>query len=165
MSIFYGCSEPQPGTKEFIKKTTAGINDQILLEADKDSANWLTYGRNYSEDRYSPLVQINKDNVTRLGLAWDIDLDFKRGFEATPIVVDGIMYVSGAWSKVYAIDTRSGKLIWTYDPKVPGRFGMKACCDVVNRGVAVYKGKVYVGALDGRLIAIDAAEGKPVWEV
>jgi len=164
--LFYSCTEqPKPGTKEFIKKATERINDKTLVEADRDSANWLSYGRNYSEDRYSPLVQINKDNVSRLGLAWDIDLGFRRGFEATPIVVDGIMYVSGAWSKVYAIDTRSGKLIWTYDPKVPGRFGMKACCDVVNRGVAVYEGKIYVGALDGRLIAIDATEGKLVWEV
>ncbi len=160
------CKEKaEPGTKEFIKEVTGGINDKALVEANKDSADWLSYGRNYSEDRYSPLVQINKDNVTRLGLVWDVDLGFKRGFEATPIVVDGIMYVTGAWSKVYAIDTRSGKLIWTYDPKVPGRYGMKACCDVVNRGVAVYNGKIYVGALDGRLIAIDAIEGKPVWEV
>jgi quinohemoprotein ethanol dehydrogenase len=164
--LFYSCTEQaKPGTKEFIKKATERINDKTLVEADSDSANWLSYGRNYSEDRYSPLVQINKDNVSRLGLAWDIDLGFRRGFEATPIVVDGIMYVSGAWSKVYAIDTRTGKLIWTYDPKVPGRFGMKACCDVVNRGVAVYQGKIYVGALDGRLIAIDATEGKLVWEV
>ncbi|MGK2863506.1 MAG: PQQ-dependent dehydrogenase, methanol/ethanol family [Chitinophagaceae bacterium] len=164
--IIYSCTEkPEPGTKEFIKKVTAGINDKSLLEANGDSTNWLTYGRNYSEDRYSLLEQINKDNISRLGLAWDLDLGFKRGFEATPIVVDGIMYVSGAWSKVYAIDARSGKLIWTYDPKVPGRFGMKACCDVVNRGVALYQGKIYVGTIDGRLIALDATEGKPVWEV
>ena len=164
--FIYSCAEnPEPGTKEFIKKVTAGINDKALLDADKDSANWLSYGRNYSEDRYSTLVQINKDNISRLGLAWHIDLGFKRGFEATPIVVDGIMYVTGAWSKVFAIDARTGKLIWTYDPKVPGRYGMKACCDVVNRGVALYKGKVYAGTIDGRLIAIDAAEGKPVWEV
>ncbi len=163
--LFYSCKNPERGTKEFIKKVTTGINEKTLLDADKDSADWLSYGRNYSEDRYSPLVQINKDNITQLGLAWDIDLGFKRGFEATPLVVDGIMYVSGAWSKVYAIDARNGKLIWTYDPKVPGRFGMKACCDVVNRGVALYKGKIYVGTIDGRLVAIDATEGKPVWEV
>ena len=164
--LFYSCKEqPKPGSIEYIKNATKGINDKALVEADKDSADWLSYGRTYSEDRYSPLAQINKDNVARLGLAWDIDLGFKRGFEVTPIVVDGIMYVSGAWSKVYAIDTRSGKLIWNYDPKVPGRYGMKACCDVVNRGVAVYNGKIYVGALDGRLIAIDAAEGKLIWEV
>ena len=164
--LIYSCTEnPEPGTEKFIKKVTADINDKALLDADEDTANWLSYGRNYSEDRYSPLVQINKDNVSRLGLAWDIDLGFKRGFEATPIVVDGIMYVTGAWSKVFAIDARTGKLIWTYDPKVPGRYGMKACCDVVNRGVALYKGKVYAGTIDGRLIAIDAAEGKPVWEV
>jgi len=164
--VFYSCKEDaKPGTTAFIQNVTRAIDDKALLEANEDSADWLTYGRNYSEDRYSPLLQINKGNVNELGLAWDIELGFKRGFEATPLVVNGIMYVSGAWSKVYAIDARTGTLIWTYDPKVPGRFGMKACCDVVNRGVALYEGKVYVGTIDGRLIAIDATEGKPVWEV
>ncbi|MBZ5859619.1 PQQ-dependent dehydrogenase, methanol/ethanol family [Flavihumibacter profundi] len=155
----------KPGTLEHIKEVTAAIDDKALLNADHDPGNWLSYGRNYSEDRYSPLDQVNKENVNKLGLAWSLDLGFKRGFEATPIVVDGIMYVTGAWSKVYAIDARTGKLIWTYDPKVPGRFGQKTCCDVVNRGVALYKGKVYVGTIDGRLVALDAAEGKPVWEI
>jgi quinohemoprotein ethanol dehydrogenase len=157
-------SSPEPGTITFIENATARIDDEMLIHAGEDSMNWISYGRNYSEDRYSPLMQINKGNVDRLGLAWDIDLGFKRGFEATPIVVDGIMYVTGAWSKVFAIDTRTGKVIWAYDPEVPGKFGQKACCDVVNRGVAVYKGKVYVGVIDGRLIALDAAQGKPVWE-
>ncbi|HLO81316.1 MAG TPA: PQQ-binding-like beta-propeller repeat protein, partial [Chitinophagaceae bacterium] len=158
-------SSPVPGTTAFIQQATSSIDDKALIHASEDTVNWISYGRNYSEDRYSPLMQINKGNVDRLGLAWDLDLGFKRGFEATPIVVDGIMYVTGAWSKVFAIDTRTGKIIWTFDPKVPGRFGQKACCDVVNRGVALYKGKVYVGIIDGRLIALDAAEGKPVWEV
>jgi quinohemoprotein ethanol dehydrogenase len=158
-------TSPEPGTTAFIQQATSQIDDQALVNAAQDSLNWISYGRSYSEDRFSPLMQINKDNVKQLGLAWDIDLGFKRGFEATPIVVDGIMYVTGAWSKVFAIDTRSGKLIWTFDPKVPGRFGQKSCCDVVNRGVALYKGKVYVGVIDGRLIALDAAEGKPIWEV
>ena len=95
--LFYSCKEqPKPGSTAYIKNATQGINDKALVEADKDSADWLSYGRTYSEDRYSPLGQINKDNVSRLGLAWDIALGFKRGFEATPIVVDGIMYVSGA---------------------------------------------------------------------
>ena len=162
----YSCKNPrQPGTTAHLREATSEVTDETLVSAGEDSLNWITYGRTYSEDRYSPLVQINKGNVGRLGLAWDIDLGFKRGFEATPIVVDGIMYVSGAWSKVFAIDVRTGKNIWTFDPEVPGRFGQKGCCDVVNRGVALYKGKVYVGTIDGRLIALDAAEGKPVWEV
>src|SRR5262249_48706435 len=88
-----------------------------------------------------------------------------RGLEATPLVIDGVMYTTGSWSVVFAIDARTGKEIWTYDPQVPKETGPKACCDVVNRGVALYKGKVYVGTLDGRLIALDAATGKPVWSV
>ncbi len=165
-SAMLSCNtSPEPRTTAFIQRATSRIDDATLVHASEDSLNWISYGRNYSEDRYSPLMQINKGNVGRLGLAWDIDLGFRRGFEATPIVVDGIMYVTGAWSKVYAIDMRTGKMIWTFDPEVPGRFGQKACCDVVNRGVALYKGKVYVGVIDGRLIALDAAEGKPVWEV
>jgi len=165
VSVFLSCRSPQPGTDEHISKVTAAIDDKALLDADKNPGNWLSYGRNYSEDRYSTLDQVNKETVKRLGLAWSLDLGFKRGFEATPVVVDGIMYVSGTWGKVFAIDARTGKLIWTYDPKVPGRVGVKACCDVVNRGVAIYKGKVFAGTLDGRLVAIDAVNGKPVWEV
>lgn len=164
--FFLSCKENSiPGSEDFIRKATAAVNDKVLTDADKDSTNWLSYGRTYSEDRYSPLVQINTENVNKLGLAWSVDLEFLRGFEATPLVVDGIMYVSGAWSKVYAIDARTGKRIWTYDPQVPGRYGMKACCDVVNRGVALYNGKIFVGALDGRLVALDAVNGKPVWQV
>ena len=87
-----------------------------------------------------------------------------RGVEATPVVVDGIMYVTGTWSVVHAINVRTGQAIWTYDPKVPREKGIKGCCDVVNRGVAVYKGKVYFGSFDGRLIALDAATGQVVWE-
>jgi quinohemoprotein ethanol dehydrogenase len=166
LTFYCSCKPtPKPGSKAFITLVTSAVDDKAILEADNNPGNWLTYGRNYSEDRYSNLDQITKENVGSLGLAWSLDLGFKRGFQATPIVADGIIFVSGAWSKVYAIDARTGNLIWTYAPKVPGRFGMKACCDVVNRGVALYKGKVYVGTIDGRLIAIDAMEGKPVWEV
>ena len=129
------------------------------------AGEWLTYGRTYQEQRYSPLDQINADNVDELGLAWYYDLDTDRGQEATPIVVDGVMYMSTAWSKVKAIDAASGELLWSYDPEVPGQKAVEVCCDVVNRGVAVWKGRVYVGTLDGRLIAIDAATGKADWEV
>jgi quinohemoprotein ethanol dehydrogenase len=136
-----------------------------LSLAEDTTKEWLLHGRNYYEDRYSPLEQINKENVSKLGLTWSLNLGTRRGIEATPIVAGGVMYVSGPWSKVYAIDVRNGKLIWTYDPKVPGRFGEKACCDVVNRGVALYRGIVYLGTLDGRLIALNAKNGLPVWTV
>ncbi len=156
---------PVPGTSEHIKSVTLEVSDERLVNADATPGDWLSYGRNYSEDRYSPLNQITKENINTLGLAWSINLGTTRGIEATPLVVDGIMYLSGPWSVVYAIDARKGKLIWTFDPEVPREYGERACCDVVNRGVALYKGHIYVGSLDGRLIAIDAATGKKVWEV
>ena len=163
--LLFSCKQPDKGSSSHIHDVTSQVDDNRLANADKTPGDWLSYGRNYYEDRFSSLDQVTKENVKRLGLVWSIDLGSKRGIEATPIVVDGIMYLSGAWSKVYAIDVRSGKLIWTYDPKVPGTYGEKACCDVVNRGVALYKGMVYVGTLDGRLISLDASTGKPVWEV
>jgi PQQ-dependent dehydrogenase (methanol/ethanol family) len=129
-----------------------------------EAANWLSHGRTYSEQRFSPLTQINADNAGDLGLAWYYDLDTNRGQEATPIVVDGVMYVSTAWSMVKALDAATGELLWAYDPEVPGQKAVELCCDVVNRGVAVWKGRVYVGTLDGRLIAIDAATGNVDWE-
>ncbi len=143
----------------------ANVDDARLLQADSEADNWLSYGRGYSEQRFSPLTDIDAGNVGKLELAWFHDLDTNRGQEATPIVVDGVMYTSTAWSKVVALDAASGKALWAYDPQVPGAAAVNACCDVVNRGVAVYRGKVYVAALDGRLIALDAATGKPVWSV
>ena len=155
-------SEPSASTATVPKRPV----DQARLEAaDSDAANWLTTGRTYSEQRFSPLIQINDQNVGQLRLAWHHDLDaIPRGQESTPLVVDGVMYVSTTWSKVFALDARTGKLLWEYDPKVPGEWGINACCDVVNRGVAFWKDKVYLGTLDGRLVALDAATGTPVWE-
>ena len=133
------------------------IDEARINNADTEPGNWLAYGRTYEEQRFSPLTQINRENVKELGLAWFKDMRSNRALEATPIVVDGMMFVSTAWSRVYAIDAKTGEEIWFYDPEVPGAWGRKACCDVINRGVAVYKSKVYFGSLDGRLIALDAA--------
>ncbi|MDX2233866.1 MAG: PQQ-dependent dehydrogenase, methanol/ethanol family [Hyphomonadaceae bacterium] len=130
-----------------------------------DPVEWLSYGRTYDEQRHSPLDRINKDTVPQLGLAWSYELATNRGVETTPIVVDGVMYVTSAWSVVYALDAKTGAEKWVFDPEVPRAWGQYACCDVVNRGVAVWGGKVFVGALDGRLIALDAADGAKVWEV
>ena len=141
----------------------ANVNDERLRNAGNEPANWLTYGGGYSEQRYSQLTQINTETVSRLAPAWSFDFDTYRGQESTPLVVDGVMYVTSAWSKVYALDARTGAKLWSYDPEVPGTAGPRPCCDVVNRGAAVYKGKVFVGTIDGRLIAIDARTGKPVW--
>lgn len=143
----------------------AEINDKRLLNANDTPAEWLSYGRNYQENRHSPLRQINKSTIDSLGLAWHIDLGTKRGIEATPIVANGIMYFTSTWSKVHAVDVRKGEEIWTFDPKVPKEWGEKVCCDVVNRGVAIYQNKIFVGALDGRLIALNAETGEKEWEV
>jgi quinohemoprotein ethanol dehydrogenase len=131
--------------------------------AANEAQNWLSHGRGYDEKRYSPLRQINADNISQLRLAWFQDLPTKRGQEATPIVVDGMMFTTSAWSHVQAFDAATGRPLWTFDPKVPGAYGIKACCDVVNRGVAVWKGRVFVGTIDGRLIALDAKTGKLLW--
>jgi len=165
MLLMFSCRPADKGSLSYIHDVTSQVDDSRLVNADKTPGDWLSYGRNYAEDRFSSLDQVTKQNVNKLGLAWSVDLGSKRGIEATPIVVDGIMYLSGVWSKVYAINVRSGKIIWTFDPKVPPTYGEKACCDVVNRGVALYKGMVYIGTLDGRLISIDASTGKSMWEV
>lgn len=150
---------------ERIHAATATVDDARLRAAAGEPQNWLTHGGTYAEQRFSPLTAISADNVGQLGLLWSYDTQTNRGLEATPLVVDGVMYTTGSWSIVFALDARSGKELWRYDPHVPGDTGPKACCDVVNRGVALYKGRVYVGTLDGRLIALDAASGQPVWEV
>jgi quinohemoprotein ethanol dehydrogenase len=152
------------GSRDHIKAVTTPIDGAAIVANAATSKDWPTISADYSETRFSKLSEINAANVKNLGLVWTYNLESKRGVEATPLVVDGIMYVSAAWSVVHAIDARTGKKLWTFDPKVPPSFGEKACCDVVNRGVALWKGKVYVASFDGRLIAIDAATGEALWE-
>src|SRR3984893_7769360 len=141
------------------------VDDAALRAADGDTANWIPYRRTCSEQRFSPLKQIDEQSVAKLGLAWSYDLETLRGVEATPLVKDGVLYTTSAWSLVYAFDAKTGKQLWNYDPKVPKDHAKYVCCDVVNRGVALYKGRVYVAALDGRLIALDAQSGAPAWIV
>ncbi|HIF18986.1 MAG TPA: PQQ-dependent dehydrogenase, methanol/ethanol family [Gammaproteobacteria bacterium] len=140
------------------------VNTDQIIEANKNSNEWLTHGRTYSEQRYSSLNQINSDNIKNLNIEWFYDLDSSRGHEATPLVIDGIMFTTGAWSVVYANNAVTGELLWKYDPKVPREKAYYLCCDAVNRGVAAWQGKVFVGTLDGRLIALDAKDGSVVWE-
>jgi quinohemoprotein ethanol dehydrogenase len=142
----------------------ANVNTERLLGAADDGANWLSYGRTYDEQRFSPLTSINDSNVAKLGLSWSTDLNTARGQEATPIVVDGVLYVSSAWSMVMAFDAATGAPLWTYDPQVPREKLVDVCCDAVNRGVAVYQGKVFVGTLAGHVVALDASTGKVVWD-
>ncbi len=141
----------------------AKVNEARLLAADKEPGSWMTRGGSYYETYYSPLDKINVSNVSKLGLAWYGDFDTNRGQQATPLFIDGVLYTSTSWSKVYAYDAATGKELWRYDPKVPGTIAKSVCCDVVNRGVAAWNGKIYVGTLDGRLIALDAKTGKEVW--
>ena len=146
-----------------ITVSAASVDGERIAAA--TPAEWLSYGRGYDEQRFSPLEQINRDSVSKLGLAWKTPTGNTRGMEATPIVADGVMYVSTAWSRVVALDARTGRELWRYDPKVPGAKGRDACCDVVNRGVALWQDKVFIGALDGRLIALARDSGKEVWSV
>ena len=155
---------PAKGSPEHIKAVTSAVDGASIKANTATSNDWPTIGLDYAETRFSKLNQINADNVKKLGLVWSYPLESSRGVEATPVVVDGIMYQTASWSVVHAIDARTGKQLWTFDPKVDREKGYKGCCDVVNRGVALWKGKVFVGAYDGRLFALDAATGKVVWE-
>ena len=119
-------------------KMPAAVDAKRLIAADTEPGNWMSHGRTYSEQRFSPLEQINDANVSRLGLAWAHKFDDERGVETTPIVVDGVMYSSGPWSKVVALNAKTGAVLWKFDPKVEKIVAAKGCCDVANRGVAVW---------------------------
>ncbi|HUE84855.1 MAG TPA: PQQ-dependent dehydrogenase, methanol/ethanol family [Vicinamibacterales bacterium] len=140
------------------------VDDAALAGVESRPQDWLSYGRDYYEQRYSPLETINEGNVERLGLAWSYDTASDRGLEATPLVIDGVMYTTASWSVVHAVDARTGQPLWTYNPEVHRKYDNIACCDVVNRGAAFYKGRVYVGVLDGRLVALDSKSGKVAWQ-
>ncbi len=158
-----GCSmaESDAGDHPAVTPPTEGVTDAMIAAA--DGGEWLTYGRDYAEQRFSPLTQIDDKSVGKLGLSWFADLDTARGQEATPLMHNGVLYVTSAWSKVYAYDAATGQLKWSYDPKVPRETLVRACCDAVNRGVALYGDKVYVGTLDGRLVALNQADGSIAW--
>lgn len=158
-------STPEKGSVEHIKAVTMAVDDARLEAQETEHGDWLTYGRNYKEDRYSKLDIINKQTVNKLGLAWTLDVGTKRGIQGTPVVVDGIMFATGPWSVLWAIDVRKGEKIWEYDPNANRERAPEYCCGVVNRGPAVYKGAVFIGTLDGRLVSVDAATGQKNWEV
>src|SRR3954447_246191 len=155
---------PAKGSPDHIRAVTSAIDSAAITANTATSKDWPSIGLDYAETRFSKLDRIKAENVKKLGLVWAYPLESERGIEATPVVVDGIMYQTAPWSVVHAIDARTGNRIWTFDPGVDRLKSYRGCCDVVNRGVALYKGKVFVGAFDGRLIAIDAATGKEVWE-
>ena len=158
-----GCGKP--GTEQPAPPKPTALVDAARITSPAPG-EWPSYGRTYDEQRFSPLDQVDAGNVSQLGLAWAFELDTPhRVQESTPLVIDGVMYVTSAWSKLFALDAKTGRQKWVYDPKVPGEAGVKACCDVANRGAAAWNGKIFLGTLDGRLVAVDAATGKQVWEV
>ena len=144
------------------------VNDQRIVDSPlSEPGSWLTYGQNYKEQRFSQLSQITPENVDELGLAWSRQIgDYNMRMQGTPLVVDGVMYVTNGWSVVYALDAATGTEIWRYDPEVDRSYMRLACCGPAhNRGVAIYEGKVYVGTFDGRLVAIDKTTGEEIWDV
>jgi quinohemoprotein ethanol dehydrogenase len=143
----------------------AGVDGAAIINADENPGEWLSHGRTYSEQRYSPLNAITRENVAELGLAWSFDLGVSRGIEATPIVRNGIMYVTASWNVVHALDAKTGAPVWSFDPAVDRSRASVMCCDIVNRGVAIWGDKIYTGTIDGRLIALDAKTGRKVWDV
>lgn len=159
----FGQAAPK-GSAAHIAAVTKRVDGNFIRNNAAKTLDWPSYGLDYAETRFSRLNQITAANVKNLGLAWSYNLESTRGVEATPVVIDGIMFVTASWSVVHAVDVRTGRRIWTYDPQVSKEAGYKGCCDVVNRGVAVWDGKVFVAAYDGRLIALDAATGAKVWE-
>jgi quinohemoprotein ethanol dehydrogenase len=150
-----------------VSSTTAGaaaaVDATRLRAAQSEPGQWLMDGRTYNAQRYSPLQHINESNVQQLGLAWYAELDTFRGVEGTPLFVDGVLYNISAWNITTAYNAKTGRRLWTYDPKVPREMGRYACCEPVARGLAFWKRNVIIATLDGRLIALNAKNGKPVW--
>lgn len=163
-TILTGCGQGSDSSATPTESTQTASSKQPVRST-VESNDWRLHGRTHSEPRFSPLESINTDNVSQLKLAWFQDLPGQRGQEATPLVIEGIMYTTSAWSHVLAFEAASGKPLWHFDPRVPGETAVKACCDAVNRGAAYWDGRLYVGTLDGRLIAIDAKTGKQLWSV
>jgi quinohemoprotein ethanol dehydrogenase len=141
----------------------APVTLERLVAAPSDGEHWLAHGRDLNETRFSPLDQITTTNVQDLGLAWSYDFPDTRGLEGTPLVADGVMYVTGNWSVVHALDAASGKVIWTYDPGVDRERANAFCCGVVNRGVALWQDSVLLGTLDGFLVSVDRTSGIEQW--
>jgi quinohemoprotein ethanol dehydrogenase len=167
LALIAGCAEDSgtaagPGDT---RSPVSVVDDAALISAATNQEDWLTYGRDYAETRFSPLNQIDANSISRLGVVWQYDTGSLRGLEATPLIHDGVLYASTSWSNVFAVDAVTGRELWRWDAKADRIRGALACCDAVNRGVALYQGKVFVGVLDGRLVALDAASGAPVWDV
>ena len=164
-----GCAaaiEPQAGAAPIAATDGPTMVDGAAMrnvDAPANVGDWMSYSRDWGEQRFSPLDQINATNVGRLGLAWYDDLETYRGVQASPLVIDGILYNETIYNVVTAYDGKTGEKLWTYDPGVGLEWARLACCGPSSRGIAAWNGKLYIGALDGRLIAVDAKTGEEVW--
>lgn len=145
------------------KEGVSLVSGDTIIQA--SNTGWRSHGRTYSEQRHSPLASVNNENVESLGLAWSFDLGSSRGIETTPIVHDGIMYVTATWNKVYALDALTGEQLWSFDPKIDKEQAAKGCCDVINRGVAIWGDAVFTATMDGRLISLNAQTGAQNWDI
>ena len=168
--ILAACGDTSPPPPPARLAREGRVDLERLQNAQHEPGEWLSLGRTWRGERFSPLTQLDADNAAELGFAWEYEARSHRGRvehgqEATPIVVDGVLYVSGPWGSVFAVDAKTGKERWRYDPEVDGSYNRRACCDVVNRGVQVWKGRVYVATLDGFLVALDADTGHETWRV
>ena len=152
-----------PAEPTSITAEAPAIDAQAIARAGNET--WLTYGRTYDEQRFSPLRQINAENISQLGLAWSYDTGQYRGHEATPLVADGVMYLTSTWAIVHALDARTGQVLWVTDPGTPRASGRMVCCDAVNRGAALWGDSIYVGTVDAHLVRINRANGEIIWSV
>jgi len=163
-AVLAACSKA-PDAADAAPVPTGRVEAGRLAAIDQEPGQWLTSGRDAGKTFYSPLDQINAETVSRLGFAWQFETGTNRGMQATPIVVDGVMYTSGVAGRVYALDAATGEALWRFEPQVDFKNVRSACCDIVNRGVSVWKGRVYVATFDGILHSLDARDGKVLWQV
>jgi quinohemoprotein ethanol dehydrogenase len=162
--LLTACGNEAPTQAPPAARPAAQVDLKRLQGIEKEPGAWLTTGRDAGKTHYSPLEQINRQTADRLGFAWELKTGTSRGMEATPLVVDGVMYTSGVAGRVYALDAATGRLLWQFEPPLKLKNARGSCCDLVNRGVAVWKGKVYVGSFEGVLYALDAKDGSVRWQ-
>jgi len=162
--VVVGCGHSQSAGESRHPERLGLVDAARLTNADSEPEQWLTAGRDVGGTYFSPLADINERSVERLGFAWQYDTGTSRGLEASPLVVDGVMFAVGNFGRVYALDARTGAELWAFVPTVDMQWARYACCDVVNRGIALQKGRVYVAALDGYLYSLDATTGQPLWK-
>lgn len=164
--VLIGCQRSGPAAPSTLPGTSQPgnkVDADRLLHLSGEPQTWLTGGRDYQQSYFSPLDQINRDNVRQLGYAWHVDLPGESGYEATPLMVDGVLYGSGPTGTAFALDARDGRKIWEFTPEIDTSFVRKVCCGVVNRGVALWGDRLFVASLDGYLYALDRRDGSLAW--